>query len=114
MNHIYHKLVVQFSINDFLAGFHNGVCFCVIQQFQLMIRQRTSLFHVRQRLDQIRVRADGDFADGEVFQRAQGMHAVISVRRHVTLAEQIMFHSGIHICSVIFRDCMGLYAMIGG
>jgi hypothetical protein len=77
-----------------LAGrTHDRVRGRVRQQPELLVRERGGDLHGGQRLDQRRELAQRHAGDREVLERAQRLHAVQRIGRHLALAEQVVLEA---------------------
>jgi hypothetical protein len=57
------------------------------------VRARGGHLDHRERLDQIRIQAQLDAGDVEVFHRARGLHAVVGAGRHGLVAQEVVFET---------------------
>ena len=63
----------------------------LIEQAELHIRQCRGLLDGGQRIDQFGIARNLDARDREILDRAKGVDAVIGDRRHIPVAQQVVF-----------------------
>ena len=78
------------------AGGDDGVSAGRIEQAELVVAPGRGLLDRGQRRDQVRIDRDRGAGDRKVLDRAQRVDAVVGVRRHIAVAQQIVFASRGH------------------
>ncbi len=90
LDHVHDELVMQLAGEDFVARLGDGVGDLAVQHAEFGVGQRGGLLHARQRADEMLVVADVNAGERKVLDRADGLHAVVGVVRHVAFAERIV------------------------
>ena len=80
----------ELPLPHLLAGQADRQGALVIEQSQLVIGDGRRLFDAGQGVDELGVDRDGGAGDRKIFQRTQGVNAVVGVGRHYPVAEEVM------------------------
>ena len=94
LNHVDEKVLMMAAGADLLRGAHSDVGNSLVEQAELRVGERRRFLHRRERFDKRRELTQGNAGDGKIFERAERLHAVESVIRHVAIAEQIVLPAG--------------------
>jgi len=84
------KLVVELSIDDLQTGAFDATQDLRAQLATGLVGPRRREFDHGQGLNELRILADGNTGDMEVLDRTLGLDAVIGIRRHRLLTQQIV------------------------
>jgi hypothetical protein len=90
LDHVDDELLQQLALADLLARAHDGLGFFIGKKTERIVRERRRLLHAGERANELRVDRDGGPRDREILQRPQRVDAVIGLRRHGALAQQIV------------------------
>src|SRR6185295_5357145 len=74
-------------------GLDHGLGARIVEQPQLIVDQSGCFLHACQCVNELRVDRNRRSADREIFERPEGMDAVVCLRRNGTFSKQIVFQA---------------------
>ena len=95
LHHVHDEMLVEFALTHLFARFDDRLCHMAVDQSQITVRTGSGLLDHRQSLDQLREKVKPHAADVEVLQSAHRLYAEIILYRHLFVAQQVMFRTGL-------------------
>ena len=95
LHHVHNEMLVEFALPHLFARLDNRLRHLTVDQTQVTVRTGCSLLDHRQSPDQLRKKVKPHTADMKVLQRAHRLYAEIILYRHLFVAQQVMFRTGL-------------------